>query len=163
MRMASPGRACSRMNETVKAAQSTRAACPILPITYRDMRDPVRKSRRSTKGRPDAVRLRHPADVEVSLAARRQPGAVEAGTTDRFEGHALHVRSGCKGLRLLEDRNGVGLIDHIVLDVACNREALGAIRLGGELIQERIQPLVDEGLHLVAVAALLQQNVAIGW
>src|SRR5919107_3420639 len=101
MRMASPGRACSRTNETVNAAQSTRAACPILPITYRDMRDPVWKSMRSMKGRPGVVHLRHPADLEGFSAAGRQPGVVEAGTADRLEGHALHVRRGCKGLRLL--------------------------------------------------------------
>jgi hypothetical protein len=41
MRIASPGSACRRMKDAVKAAQRTMRACPIRLARYLDIEDPM--------------------------------------------------------------------------------------------------------------------------
>ncbi len=62
-----------------------------------------------------------------------KPGAVEGRATNGFEGNALDVGCTRKGLRLLEDWNGIGLVEDIVLRIAGRAgEALFTIGLRGE-------------------------------
>ncbi len=73
-----------------------------------------------------------------------KPGAVEGGSTNGFEGNAVDVGSTRKGLRLLEDWNGIGLVEDVVLDVGGDGEALITIGFRGEALQQVVELVVDE-------------------
>src|SRR5580658_6990984 len=101
IRIASPGSTCSRMKATVNDAHSTSTACRTRLIRYRDMRSPG--------------------------SVFRQPNGIETRPSHRLERDVLDIRRAGEHLRLLENRNVVGLVDQVVLHLTGIGQPLGAV------------------------------------
>ena len=93
IRIASPGSACS----------SRKAAVKVDPDQHQQ-----RPGRCASACRDSGMH----AGLRPGRCVRRgEPGVVEARPADRLEAEAVHIGRGGEGLRLLEDRDRVGLVD----------------------------------------------------